>query len=129
LSNKLIKAPLTSEQDIALANEAVEALVIMLAPITPHMSHELWIALGKGNDVLEAAWPTVDESALVEDEKLIVVQINGKLRAKLTVAADATEEQVKTLAFADENVTKFTEGKEIRKVIYVPGKLLNVVVG
>ncbi|QTH72086.1 leucine--tRNA ligase [Pseudoalteromonas xiamenensis] len=129
LSNKLLKAPLESEQDIALGNEAVEAIIIMLAPITPHMSHELWIALGKGNDVLDASWPIVDEQALVEDEKLIVVQVNGKLRAKLTVAADATQEQVKELAFADENVNKFTDGKEIRKVIYVPGKLLNVVVG
>ncbi|CCQ12502.1 Leucyl-tRNA synthetase [Pseudoalteromonas luteoviolacea B = ATCC 29581] len=129
LSNKLIKAPLESEQDIALANEAVEALVVMLAPITPHLSHELWIAIGNGSDVLEATWPVVDSAALVEDEKLIVVQVNGKLRAKLTVAADASQEQVEALAFADEHVVKFTEGKTVRKVIYVPGKLLNVVVG
>ena len=127
LSNKLIKAPLNDTQDIAIANEALEALIIMLAPITPHLSHELWEELGKDGDILDAAWPTVDESALVEDEKLIIVQVNGKLRAKLTVAADATQEQVETLAFAEANVTKFTDGKTIRKIIYVPGKLLNVV--
>ncbi|MDP2484552.1 leucine--tRNA ligase [Pseudoalteromonas marina] len=127
LSNKLIKAQLNDAQDIAIANEALEALIIMLAPITPHLSHELWEELGKDGDILDAAWPTVDESALVEDEKLIIVQVNGKLRAKLTVAADATQEQVETLAFAEANVTKFTDGKTIRKIIYVPGKLLNVV--
>lgn len=127
LSNKLIKAPLSDEQDIALANEALEAMVIMLAPITPHMCHELWTELGKAGDILDAAWPIVDQSALVEDEKLIVVQVNGKLRSKITVAADATQEQVEAIAFSEENVTKFTDGKTIRKVIYVPGKLLNVV--
>ncbi|KZX01792.1 leucine--tRNA ligase [Pseudoalteromonas luteoviolacea] len=127
LSNKLAKAPLEDAQDIALANEALNAIVIMLAPITPHMCHELWEQLGHEGDVLDAAWPQVDQSALVEDEKLIVVQVNGKLRAKLTVAADATKEQVEALAFSEENVTKFTDGKTIRKVIYVPGKLLNVV--
>ncbi|MCG7548914.1 leucine--tRNA ligase [Pseudoalteromonas sp. Of7M-16] len=127
LSNKLTKAPLENDQDIALANEALNAIIIMLAPITPHMCHELWEQLGHQGEVLDAAWPTVDQSALVEDEKLIVVQVNGKLRAKLTVASNATQEQVEAKAFAEENVTKFTDGKTIRKVIYVPGKLLNVV--
>ena len=127
LSNKLAKAPLKDTQDIAIANEALHAIVIMLAPIAPHMCHELWAELGFESDILDAAWPSVDESALVEDEKLIIVQVNGKLRAKLTVAADATQEQVEAIAFAEENVTKFTDDKTIRKVIYVPGKLLNVV--
>ncbi|MCP4056245.1 MAG: leucine--tRNA ligase [Pseudoalteromonas sp.] len=127
LSNKLLKAPLNDTQDVAIANEALEALLIMLAPITPHLSHQLWQELGKEGDILDAAWPKVDESALVEDEKLIIVQVNGKLRAKLTVAADATQEQVEALAFAESNVTKFTDGATIRKIIYVPGKLLNVV--
>ena len=127
LSNKLIKAQIADEQDVALANEALEAMIIMLAPITPHLSHELWTELGNSGDVLDAAWPKVDESALVEDEKLIVVQVNGKLRAKITVAADASQEQVEAIAFSEENVTKFTDDKTIRKVIYVPGKLLNVV--
>jgi leucyl-tRNA synthetase len=99
----------------------------MLAPIAPHMCHQLWQDLGHEGDVLDATWPEVDQAALVEDEKLIVVQVNGKLRAKLTVAAGSTKEQVEALAFAEENVSKFIEGKEIRKVIYVPGKLLNVV--
>jgi leucyl-tRNA synthetase len=98
----------------------------MLYPITPHISFEMWAALGE-SDVDNAAWPKHDEKALVEDEKLIVVQVNGKLRAKLTVAADASKEDVEAMGLNDENVVKFTEGKTVRKVIYVPGKLLNIV--
>ncbi len=126
LMNKLGKAPQESEQDRAILDEALKAVVVMLYPITPHICYELWAALGE-SDADNAAWPQYDESALVEDEKLIVVQVNGKLRAKLTVAADASKEQVEELGLNDENVTKFTEGKTIRKVIYVPGKLLNIV--
>ena len=77
--------------------------------------------------VENAQWPIVDESALVEDEKLIIVQVNGKLRAKITVAADASKETVEELGLNDEHVLKFTDGKTIRKVIYIPGKLLNIV--
>lgn len=127
LSNKLLKAPLNSKQDVAIANEALEAMLIMLAPITPHLSHQLWQELGKEGDIVNASWPEVDQSALVEDEKLIIIQVNGKLRAKLTVAADATKEQVEALAFEQASVTKYTDGVTVRKVIYVPGKLLNVV--
>ncbi|WP_105255025.1 leucine--tRNA ligase [Pseudoalteromonas sp. T1lg75] len=127
LSNKLIKAPLESEGDIAVANEALEAMLIMLAPITPHLSHQLWQDLGKEGDVLDASWPIADEAAMVESEKLVVVQINGKVRAKLTLAADADQEAVEQAAFADANVQKFTEGLTVRKVIYIKGKVLNVV--
>ena len=80
------------------------------------------------NNIDHAEWVKADEAAMVEDEKLIVVQVNGKVRGKVTVAADADEETVKTVAFADENVKKFTDNTQIVKVIYVPGKLLNVVV-
>ncbi|WP_105200666.1 leucine--tRNA ligase [Pseudoalteromonas sp. T1lg10] len=127
LSNKLIKAPLADEGDKAVANEALEAMLIMLAPITPHLSHQLWQDLGKEGDVLDATWPVADESAMVESEKLVVVQINGKVRAKLTLAADASQEAVEQAAFADANVQKFTEGLTVRKVIYIKGKVLNVV--
>ncbi|CCN46421.1 leucyl-tRNA synthetase [Vibrio nigripulchritudo MADA3029] len=126
LMNKLAKAPQETAQDRAILDEALKAVVTMLYPITPHISFEMWEALGESN-IDEASWPTFDEKALVEDEKLIVVQVNGKLRAKLTVAADASKEQVEELGLNDENVTKFTEGKTVRKVIYVPGKLLNIV--
>ncbi|MBY5947995.1 leucine--tRNA ligase [Photobacterium rosenbergii] len=126
LMNKLTKASQESAQDRALLDEALKAIVRMLYPMTPHICFEMWEALGQ-SDVDHADWPVADDKALVEDEKLIVVQVNGKLRAKLTVAADATKEQVEALAMADEGVTKFTSEKTIRKVIYVPGKLLNIV--
>jgi len=118
LMNKLTRASLESEQDRAVMAEALSAVVRMLYPITPHICFELWKALGNESNIDHAEWVKADEAAMVEDEKLIVVQVNGKVRGKVTVAADADEETVKTVAFADENV----------KVIYVPGKLLNVVV-
>ena len=128
LMNKLTKAPLESEQDRAVMAEALSAIVRMLYPITPHICFELWQALGNETAIDTAEWVKADESAMVEDEKLIVVQVNGKVRGKVTVAADEDEETVKTIAFADENVKKFTDGQQIVKVIYVAGKLLNVVV-
>ena len=128
LMNKLTRAPLESEQDRAVMAEALSAVVRMLYPITPHICFELWKALGNESNIDHAEWVKADEAAMVEDEKLIVVQVNGKVRGKVTVAADADEETVKMVAFADENVKKFTDNTQIVKVIYVPGKLLNVVV-
>ncbi|MCC5852459.1 MAG: leucine--tRNA ligase, partial [Alkalimonas sp.] len=129
LSNKLQKAPLDTEQDKAVMQEAVLALLQMLNPITPHLCQFLWRELGQQTALEDGNWPQVDNSALVEDEKLIVVQVNGKVRAKLTVAADASQEQVLAQAKADDNVQRYLEGVSIRKAIYVPGKLLNLVVG
>lgn len=128
LMNKLTRAPLESEQDRAVMAEALSAVVRMLYPITPHICFELWKALGNESNIDHAEWVKADEAAMVEDEKLIVVQVNGKVRGKVTVAADADEETVKMVAFSDENVKKFTDNTQIVKVIYVPGKLLNVVV-
>jgi len=128
LMNKLTRAPLESEQDRAVMAEALSAVVRMLYPITPHICFELWKALGNESNIDNAEWVKADEAAMVEDEKLIVVQVNGKVRGKVTVAADADEGTVKAVAFADENVKKFTDNTQIVKVIYVPGKLLNVVV-
>jgi len=128
LMNHLGKAKLASDEDKAIMQEAVRAVVLMLTPITPHLCHHLWQLVG-GSDVNveDAPWPVVDDSAMVEDEKLIIVQVNGKLRAKITVAADASKEDVEALGLNDESVLKFTDGNTIRKVIYIPGKLLNIV--
>jgi len=122
LMNKLTRAPLESEQDRAVMAEALSAVVRMLYPITPHICFELWKALGNESNIDHAEWVKADEAAMVEDEKLIVVQVNGKVRGKVTVAADADEETVKTVAFADENVKKFTDNTQIVKVIYVYSK-------
>lgn len=128
LMNKLTKASLDSEQDRAVMAEALSAVVRMLYPITPHICFELWQALGNESAIDTAEWVKADEAAMVEDEKLIVVQVNGKVRGKVTVVTDADEDTVKTIAFADENVKKFIDNQHIVKVIYVVGKLLNVVV-
>ncbi|WOH37562.1 leucine--tRNA ligase [Thalassotalea fonticola] len=127
LMNHLAKAKLESDADKAIMHEAVQSIVLMLTPITPHLGHELWATIGDGTAVEEATWPTVDEAALVQDEKLVIVQVNGKLRSKITVSASASQEDVEKIAFSEENVVKFTEGKTVRKIIYVPGKLLNIV--
>lgn len=126
LMNSLTKAAQESDQDRAVMAEAVEAVVLMLNPIAPHACDALWKALGH-DKVEDANWPVADEKAMVEDEKLIVVQVNGKVRSKITVSADASKEAVEEAGLGDENVQRFTDGKTIRKVIYVPGKLLNIV--
>ncbi|MCC5855887.1 MAG: leucine--tRNA ligase [Idiomarina sp.] len=128
LSNHLQKAQGDTANDHAVMQEALDAIVVMLFPMTPHICEQLWSALGHTSDINFEQWPQVDDSALVEDEKLIVVQVNGKVRARLTVAADITKEALEALAFEQPHVQGFVEGKTVRKVIYVPGKLLNIVV-
>ncbi|GKV90785.1 leucine--tRNA ligase [Pectobacterium carotovorum] len=129
LMNKLAKAPQDSDQDRALTQETLLAVVRMLYPFTPHVCFTLWQALQGEGDVDTAPWPVADENAMVEDSKLVVVQVNGKVRGKITVAADASEEQVRERAAQEPLVAKYLDGVTVRKVIYVPGKLLNLVVG
>jgi len=127
LMNVLEKAPTASEQDRALLQEGLETVALLLAPITPHICHELWQQLGKPGAIIDAQWPKVDESALVQDSLTLVVQVNGKLRGQIEVPASASREEVETAARGNENVLRFTEGLTIRKVIVVPGKLVNIV--
>ncbi|WP_426841660.1 leucine--tRNA ligase [Glaesserella parasuis] len=128
LMNKLTKAPLVNDQDKAVMAEALNAVIRMLYPITPHICFELWQALGNEGSIDFAPWVVADEKAMVEDEKLVVVQVNGKVRGKITVSATATEGEVKAIAKADENVAKYLEGVEIVKEIYVPFKMLSFAV-
>ncbi|AZZ46832.1 leucine--tRNA ligase [Pseudomonadaceae bacterium SI-3] len=127
LMNVLEKAAAATEQDRALLQEGLETVALLLAPITPHISHELWQQLGNNGSIIDAQWPAVDESALVQDSLTLVVQVNGKLRGQIEVPASATREEVEATARANENVVRFTEGLTIRKVIVVPGKLVNIV--
>ena len=127
LMNVLEKAATTTEQDRALLQEGLETVALLLAPITPHICHELWQQLGKPGAIIDAPWPRVDESALVQDNLTLVVQVNGKLRGQIDVPASASREEVESTARANENVVRFTEGLTIRKVIVVPGKLVNIV--
>ena len=126
LMNKLTKIDTADAQNRALLQEALTSITVMLHPIIPHTCFELWQALGQ-QDIDHAPWPVVDTQALVEDEKLVVVQVNGKVRGKITVAADADQAAVSAIAQADENVSRHLADKTVRKVIYVPGKLLNIV--
>ncbi|ART83285.1 leucine--tRNA ligase [Oceanisphaera profunda] len=126
LMNKLTKVDTSDAQNRALLQEALVAITVMLHPIIPHTCFELWQALGQ-QDIDHAPWPVVDAQALVEDEKLVVVQVNGKVRGKITVAADADQDAVSAIAQADENVSRHLTDKTVRKVIYIPGKLLNIV--
>ncbi len=128
LLNALYKFEDDSAQGRAVVQEALEAAVLLLAPIVPHICHVLWQHLGHEGAVIDARWPQLDASALVRDELQIVVQVNGKLRAKIMVPASADKSQIEQAALADENVMRFIEGKTVVKIIVVPGKLVNVVV-
>jgi leucyl-tRNA synthetase len=117
-----------TSQDNAVVREALDAIVLVLSPIVPHICHELWQVLGHATAPVDERWPTVDESALTQDMINIVVQVNGKLRGNVTVAADADKESVIALALNDENVQRFVADKSVRKTIVVPGRLVNIVV-
>ncbi|WP_085625751.1 MULTISPECIES: leucine--tRNA ligase [unclassified Pseudomonas] len=125
--NVLEKAPQATEQDRALLQEGLEAVTLLLAPITPHISHELWQQLGHQQAVIDASWPAVDEAALVQDTVTLVVQVNGKLRGQVEMPAAASREEIEAAARSNENVLRFIDGLTIRKVIVVPGKLVNIV--
>jgi leucyl-tRNA synthetase len=114
----------------AILRECMSVLIRVLYPVTPHIACALWVELGyaqQQGDLLDAPWPEMDESALVSDEISLVVQVNGKLRGQMTVAASATREAIEAQARASEIVAKYIEGEPIKKVIVVPGKLVNIV--
>jgi len=127
LMNVLEKAATATEHDRALLQEGLQAVVLLLAPITPHISHKIWQCLGHNGAIIDAHWPQVDESALVQDSLTLVIQVNGKLRGQIEMPATASREEVEAAARNNESVLRFTEGLSIRKVIVVPGKLVNIV--
>jgi len=118
-------------QDVqtAIITEGLEILLRLLSPIAPHISHVLWQQLGFGDNVLTAEWPKHNEKALQRDHVELVVQVNGKLRGRVKVSASAEKEEMQAIAIADENVQRFIADMTIRKVIVVPGKLVNIVAG
>jgi len=127
LLNESAKLTDDEPQSLAVRQEALDAAVTMLSPIAPHISHQLWYALGHCEPVVDAPWPEADKAAMVRSEIQIVLQVNGKVRAKADVPADIDKNSLEALALENENVVRFTEGKTVRKVIVVPGKLVNVV--
>ena len=128
LVNTIAKTP-DEGADRAVVRDAWRTALIVLSPIAPHICHSLWQTLGEQGLVVDASWPEVDKTALVRDQIELVCQVNGKVRARVEVAADADQDTVQEAALSEGNMQKFMEGKTVRKVIYVPGKLINVVVG
>jgi len=128
LTNDISKLPDNNPQSLAVEREALQAIVVMLSPIAPHFCHTLWQALGNKGAVIDASWPAVDKTALVRDSIELVIQVNGKVRGKIEVAADASQESILELAFADANVQKFIAGKEIKMRKVIPGKLVTIAV-
>ncbi|MEK6806972.1 MAG: leucine--tRNA ligase [Pseudomonadota bacterium] len=128
LVNALYKFEDVTSNGRAVMRESLEALVAVLAPITPHVCHELWSALGHATPVIDARWPQADSDALAADTMTLVVQVNGKLRGQVQVAAGADTDAVIAAALADANVQKFIVGQTLKKKIVVPGKLVNLVV-
>ncbi|MCK5922666.1 MAG: class I tRNA ligase family protein, partial [Methylococcales bacterium] len=115
-----------SEQEAALA-ETLLVLTKLLAPIAPHAAHVLWHAMGQSGEVINASWPVLDESALVQDTLTLVVQVNGKKREEISVSADASKDQIEAIALASPGVVRHLDGQPAKKVIVVPGRLVNIV--
>ncbi len=128
LQNEMFKARSAGAAGTPAWKEAVDIYVRMLAPVAPHMAEELWARLGRPYSVHTQSWPAVDEAAAAQEEITLVLQVNGKVRDRLTVPADISADGAKAAALASDAVQKFLEGKTPRQVIYVPGKLVNVVV-
>lgn len=129
LMNEITRqADRSSPETLAVEREALELVVLMLAPVTPHICRSLWAALGKQGDVIDAPWPSADESALVQSSIMLVVQVNGKVRSKITVAADADDNSIIEAAKADPNVAKFLVDKEIKMCKVIPNKLVTFAV-
>ncbi|HKJ19699.1 MAG TPA: leucine--tRNA ligase, partial [Woeseiaceae bacterium] len=127
LLNAINKFEDASDAGRAVEHEALEAVVLMLSPMTPHICHALWKELGHETALIDRRWPEFDEAALELDMIELVVQVNGKLRGRVAVPADASKDDIEKLAIADDNVQRFVDGQAIRKIIVVPGRLVNIV--
>jgi leucyl-tRNA synthetase len=128
LMNEMYKAREAGAAGSDEWKEAQEIYLKMMAPVAPHVSEELWSQMGKPYSIHQQAWPTVDEAATKEDSIEIPVQVNGKVRDRIVVPADANEEQIKSAALASEAIQKFLEGQEPKKVIVANGRLVNIVI-
>ena len=126
-STARFKDQIDTDQDKALVQEALEKIVLMLAPIVPHFCHALWNHLGHSEAVMDAPWPISEEEALTQESIMIVLQVNGKLRDRIEVPMDISKENLEQLALTNSAVKRFTEGKVLRKVIVVPKRLVNIV--
>jgi leucyl-tRNA synthetase len=128
LINTLSKFTDESDNGKAIRQEVLEAIVLMLSPMVPHICHQLWLDLGHDNAVVNEQWVAFDESALVQDSLDYMIQVNGKLRSKISVSASASKDDIQAAALNDEHILHFIDGQLIKKVIVVPNKLVNIVI-
>lgn len=128
LMNSLAKCQGSDAASRNLMQEALENIVLLLSPIVPHICHELWHALKPGTELSDQPWPQADPAAMVQDEIKLIVQVNGKLRAQISISKDAETEAIERAVLANEHVQKFIEGQSVKKIIVVPGRLVNIVV-
>ncbi len=128
LINDLYKYKELDDRNDAVIKEAIEAVVVILAPFAPHLGEELWLMIGKEASVFDIAWPEYDKSAIQLDEVEIIVQVNGKVRNKINAPVGIDQEAMKDLALNDEKIKEFIEDKDVVKVIAIPSKLVNIVV-
>ena len=126
--NAMSRSELKDNNDHAIMREGIETAVLLLSPIVPHITDALWNALGHKELLIDAAWPKSDPDALEQNEIEMMIQVNGKLRSKITVAKSADQKQIEALALADQKIQQHVEGKTVRKTIVIPGRLVNIVV-
>jgi len=125
---QVLELPARNDPFWPVMKAAVEAMILLVAPIVPHIAEELWQALGHSESAMKAPWPAWNETAIQAEEVLIVVQVNGKLRSRILVSAEATREQVEEAAVQDAKTQEFVAGRTLKKIVVVPGKLVNIVV-
>ncbi len=128
LVNEVSAFNVDDELDRQVIKEAIESILLLLSPIVPHICHQLWLDINHDQPIIDARWPKFDSSLLKSETSLIVVQVNGKLRSKLEVDASISEDELKSMALSDEKVVRFIDGNEIKKIIVIPEKLVNIVV-
>jgi len=129
LMNAVSKFRSVRDNDRAVVQQALETACLLLTPVVPHITTALWQELGQTGAIIDADWPLADEAAMVQDEIQYIVQVNGKLRDRIQVAADADQTTIEQQAQASESVQRHTAGYTVRKIIVVPGRLVNIVVG
>ena len=128
LSNDLIKYEQSDESNKEVCNEGLKAMLKLLSPIVPHITQELWTALGNNNLIMNESWPIVDSEALIETKKEIIVQINGKLRGRIIIDVEFSESQINNIIKEDKQIYKYLENQDIKKIIYIKNKLINYVI-
>jgi leucyl-tRNA synthetase len=128
LLNTINKHKDVIDEKTIIIQEALESIVMLLSPITPHICHALWKKLGHETSIIYAKWPIVDESVLVKKEIQLIIQVNGKLRSKMIVDVDTSKTTIEKMVMEDEKVKNFIGSKLIKKIIYVKDKLVNVVI-